>query len=68
MALYQREKRFTTATRARRLINNIADFVQECDPDTCYRFIQEVRSVLDDVDFADEETLHSMYLDRCFIF
>ena len=68
MALYQREKRFTTATRARRLINNIADFVQECDPETCSRFIQEVRSILDDVDYVDEDTLHSMYLGRGFYY
>ena len=68
MALYQREKRFSTATRARRLINNITNFIQECDMDTCCRFIQDVRCVLDDVDFADDYTLHSMYLNRGFYF
>lgn len=57
MTIYQRNKRFAMDNRARRLIGSLADFVQDCDNDTFYRFAQEVRTILDAIEVADFDTL-----------
>ncbi len=56
MAVYQR-KNFAINNRARRLIGAIANFVQDCDNSTFYRFSQEVRAILDAIETADYDTL-----------
>ena len=43
--------------RARRLIGSLADFVEDCDNDTFYRFAQQIRAILDAVEAADFEDL-----------
>ena len=57
MALYSREKRCAVHNRARRLAGAVADFVQDCDNDTFYRFAQEVRAILDAIETADFDAL-----------
>ena len=57
MGFYEKKKHCAMNSRARRLIGSLADFVEDCDNDTFYRFAQQTRAILDAVEAADFEDL-----------